>query len=482
VRRGDGTLGYVALRSAADGTAGFTREGIVRIELPDDLKTLGAPAPAEGLEGTGEQPPELDDTAAARLWFWLRVWRGDGSRVDPVKWVALNAMSAEQTEAAGAELLGTGTGQPGQLFALTQRPVAPGLVVRLQVEEGPLWTDWTQRDDLDDSGPADRHFQVDAEAGTLRFGRRWPDLGQRLRVLGYRTCRGAAGNVPALAIAALGPPADAQRHAPAPLVDAAGAGLKLANPFRAEGGADAESLDAALGRVPAELRRNRRAVARDDFAAFALQTPGCEIPRAECLPLFHAPSRTLRPGCVTVVVWPARDPLHPNAPVPDAWLLTQVCRWLDRARLVTTELYVAPPTYRRIAVSLAVKVAPGYGLDGVRDWVSVALRQYLAPLPPFGPAGQGWPLGRRVIARELEGVVMQVQGVEYVQQLRLDTLEDDGKTWASIGVRELADWELPELAALTVVGHTTALPAPGTGITPPPSRPFTPVPVLKSEC
>jgi hypothetical protein len=37
--------------------------------------------------------------------------------------------------------------------------------------------------------------------------------------------------------------------------------------------------------------------------------------------------------------------------VPDRNLLSTVCCWLDRRRLVTTELYVVPPTYRRVALA-----------------------------------------------------------------------------------------------------------------------------------
>ena len=73
--------------------------------------------------------------------------------------------------------------------------------------------------------------------------------------------------------------------------------------------------------------------------------------------------------------------------------------WLDARRLVTTELYVIPPTYRKVAVAVGVQSKPGYGVDAVRRWVELVIRQYLAPLPPFGPAGEGWPLGRRVTAR-----------------------------------------------------------------------------------
>lgn len=482
----DGSVDYSPVRVAGDTTAGFTQEGVVRLELPADLEPLGLPLAPPGLEGTGDFPPELDDQQTERLWFWLRVWRSDGSRVGQVKLLSLNTTAVEQAVVAAPELLGTGTGQPGQVYQLAYAPVLVGErhPVRLQVEEAGVWTNWSRVDDLDASGPEDRHFTVDAESATVSFGQRYPQLGERIRVLGYRWGGGTAGNLPAGAIAKLGDTLPGPTP-PAPLLRPGQADLKLANPLAAYGGVDAESLDAALARIPSELRRNHRAVARNDFAELALQTPAVELGRSECMPLFHAPSRSRKPGCVSVVVWPARDAQHPNAPLPDAWELTQVCSWLDRWRVVTTELYVIPPTYRRIALAVSVKVREGYGLDAVRDWVDILLRQYLAPMPPYGPDGQGWPLGRRVMARELEGVAMQVEGVEYIEALRLDhaTPQADGSdSWNDIAILSLADWEVPEVAAITVVDDATPLPAPGTGLVPPPSQPAVPVPVIREEC
>ena len=481
-------MAYTSVRVAGDTTEAFTCEGTVRLELPADLALLGAPAAPAGLAGTGDFPPELDDERAQRLWFWLRAWRTDRSRIGEVQLLTLNAAPCEQVVAAGAQLLGTGTGQPGQVYTLAEAPVVldARYPVEVQVEEQGVWTDWHWQPNLDASGPADAHFTVDAEAGTVRFGARVPQLGERIRVNRYHTSQGAAGNVPPMAIDKLGttllspaPPTPLRRPAMPP-------GVKVANPLKTYGGLDSEGIDEALRRIPTELRRNWRAVCQDDFASLAKETPGLELARAECLPLFHAPGRERKPGCVSVIVWPARDPQHPDAPLPDAWELAQVCAWLDRWRLVTTELYVIPPTYRRIAVAVSVKVREGYGLDAVRDWVDMLLRQYLAPLPPHGPDGRGWPLGRRVLARELEGAAMQVEGVEYIESLRLDFATPGAsgqpETWSSIEVLRLADWEVPALVAVTVVDDATPLPAPGTGVAPPPVRPPVAVPVMKEEC
>ena len=482
----EGGAAYMAVRVSGDTSLGFTREGVVRLELPADLSTLGVPKPPPGLAGTGDYPPVLDDERAENVWFWLRVWRSDGSRIGPVQLLTFNALSVVQSVSASPELLGSGIGQPGQTYQLAHAPVLNNELdpIRLQVEESGVWTDWAQVDTLDASNPDDRHFTLDHEAGTIRFGERFPQLGERIRVDQYRWGGGAAGNVPKATLTKWADTLNSPLP-PAPLKRPFEVSLKATNPLPAVGGVDAESLDAGLKRIPAELRRNHRAVTRDDFADLALQTPTVSIGRAECLPLFHPPTKSAKPGNVSVVVWPERDPAHPDAPLPDAYELAQVCNWLDQWRLVTTELHVIPPTYQRIALAVSVKVKDGYGLDAVRDWLETLLRQYLSPMPPYGPEGHGWPLGRRVLARELEGVAMQVEGVSYIEALRMDretVSSDDTLSWSSLDVLTLADWVVPELAGITVVDELTPLPKPGENVSPPPATPPVPVPVLRGEC
>jgi len=129
---------------------------------------------------------------------------------------------------------------------------------------------------------------------------------------------------------------------------------------------------------------------------------------------------------------------------------------------------------------VALQVKPGYSADAVRQWVQLVLRQYLAPLPPFGPEGRGWPLGRRVHAPELEAAALQVEGVEYVSELLVAAAADDG-TWLR-GTVVLEPWEVVAVRAVTVVAGDTAV-DPGS---PPPGPPIdgtpVPVPVPRTEC
>ncbi len=165
--------------------------------------------------------------------------------------------------------------------------------------------------------------------------------------------------------------------------------------------------------------------------------------------------------------------------MPDRALLDAVCAHLDERRLVTTELYVLPPTYRPVAVAVGLQVKPGYGVDAVRRWVEVVIRQYLAPLPPLGPAGQGWPLGRRVHGPELEAAALQVEGVEYLEGLDVAQRLADG-AWAP-GTVVLAPYEVPELVGITVVAGPPL--EPGEGLEPlAPAHPPVPVPVIPTHC
>jgi len=470
---------YQPLSVVGDTTAGLSRPGVVRIRLPKEVADLGTfTLPDPDMAGTGDLPPELDEKLTPRILFWLRVFREDGGSFPRLLWVGANATEIRQTEKAAPEFLGTGTGDAHQQVTLVHTPVIPR-TAELEVEEVDGWTTWTEVTDFAASKDGDRHYTLDPEAGVVRFGDGTrglpPQIGQRIRAKGYRWGGGLQGNVAPKAISKLEV-----------------ANAKVENPLRTTGGGETEPIVAALERVPGELRRHDRAVTASDFQELALATPGTTLGRAECLPRFH-PRRPadVAAGVVSVVVWPSEDGRHPNAPVPDRTTLRTVCRWLDARRLVTTELHVIPPTYRKVGVAVGIHTKPGYGVEAVRRWVELVIRQYLAPLPPFGPSGEGWPLGRRVHGPELEAAALQVEGVEYLEGLRIAETAD-GKNFTERTPVVLEPYEVPELVEITVVegdpvepGHALAPPplAPPEGSPPgtPPPAPV-PIPAPLEEC
>jgi predicted phage baseplate assembly protein len=373
-----------------------------------------------------------------------------------VRWLDVNVVPVEQAISLEApELLGYGEGRPAQELRLSQRPVLPGSV-EIQVAApadatGVLaWLNWRVIDDLIEAKPAERVFVLDPESGTIRFGDGLHGLmplpGEAIRCRSYRHGGGVAGNVGAGRINRI------QSGNSAVLA----ANLKVSNALASEGGADAETVAQASERLPQLLRHNDRAVGRDDFADLALQTPCAGIGRAHCLPR-HLPQQRLDeiPGVVTLIVIPAYDPLHPDEPMPDRDQLQRVCAWLEPRRLVTTELFITPPTYVRLSVAVAVEAEPEVGEETLRRQVELALRQLLAPLPPYGPDGQGWPFGRDVGERDLEAAVLRVQGVRLVNGVLITAQAVDAfgrisKT-TSLQRLPLEAWQLPSLRQVQVV-------------------------------
>src|SRR6478735_6452291 len=124
-----------------------------------------------------------------------------------------------------------------------------------------------------------------------------------------------------------------------------------------------------------------------------------------------------------------------------------------------------PPTYRSIAVAIGVQVKPGFGFEAVNRWVELVLRQYLAPLPPYGPDGHGWPLGRAVYGPELEAAALQVEGVELLEGLSVSAWNDATQTWdAPLRAPVLLNaWEVPELSEITVVQGAPLVPGEALG-------------------
>jgi len=439
----------VPLQLLGDTTRGMTTTGVVKLEIPTDFPRHQTAATTTG--GRSDPPPLDDEGVAARVVAWLRVTRpeGENDRIRRIRWVGANAVTVVQARTAAPELLGVGTADGGQTYRLSQRPVVPSSV-RLEVEEVDGWRPWTEVETFAASKPLDRHYRVDVDAGLVHFGSRSrvPQLSERIRVTTYRYGGGVQGNVPARAISAL----------------SGVASVKVANVLPATGGADAAALADALDSVPAEVHRRDRAVVAEDFQALALEVAG--VVRADVLPLLH-PETPHQPaaGVLSVVVFPVDDPRGPGAPLPDVALLRRVAAYLNPRRLVTAELYVIPPTYVDLAVSVGVHVRDGYQVDAVRRWVEQILRQYLGPLPPSGPEGRGWPVGRAVRRAELAAVASQVEGVEYLEdELRLAVPTTTGG-WDEQPLVVLEPWEMPRLASLTVVSGP-ALP-PGTPYGPP---------------
>jgi predicted phage baseplate assembly protein len=390
-------------------------------------------------------------------------------------WVGINAARVTQAVPVVNELLGAGTGEPDQAVTLANRPVIDASV-NLQVQDDSgAWETWRLADDLLSAGPDDPAFALDPESGVVRFGGadggRRPPAGRRIRA-SYEYGGGTQGNV---GVGTIKSSPDVRLQA----------GFKIDNPVPTWGGTAGESLAQAERNVPLYLRHRDRLVTAQDFRDVTARAPGVDVGRVEVLPLYRPPTAEMpdppdpAAGVVTVLVVPATDPARPLWPSPDRLFLLKVCEHLGPRRLVTTELYVRGPAYVPVYLSVGIRVQAGNARDVVIDRVTRTLNQYLSSLPPGGASGNGWPLNKKLLRKELEAVVDRAQGVDFVEALQMGVGDA-----ADRDEYPLADLQLPLLAKVSVVeGQPVPLAevVGPTGLAVPPVKSVA-VPVVKGKC
>jgi predicted phage baseplate assembly protein len=391
-------------------------------------------------------PSEMQpDAVYGRSAFWLRCRfeprranQGRYTESPRIMQVAAYALGAT-TRAAHAvytyfEEVGESTGDPGQVFRLTNAPVLElADDEALEVEElrdGELvFIPWRRVADFSRSDRFDRHYTLETATGEIRFGPsirqpdgsvrqygRVPEYARRIRMNKYRFGGGVQGNVPAAQISVM--------RSAVPYVD------RVTNMRRATGGRDQESLEEAMERARRELRAQFRAVTAEDFENLALSV-GREVARVRCLAP-NSTDSTLPPGMVELLVVPAVADAVQAGDLSRLQLtdrmITKVQQHLDEYRLLTTTLRVREPKYMGVQVRAEIVVSEYVRPDVVVGRVMEALRQYLTPLTSQASAlpdgvvdeeWQGWPFGRSLYVAELYSLIQQVAGVKHVLDVQL---------------------------------------------------------------
>jgi len=423
-----------------DGTGGMRRSGIVRLRIPADWKA----------ESGG-------------LVYAIHLRTSQASFSSPPRLVSLepNAVVARHARAtrlhAVAQSLDEWLPLPGNVIKLDEWPcgepekdlpaVESACMLCVKERDG-RWHRWWPTTSFHASGPANRVFIVDRARMQLRFG---DGLNGRLPVLSasahgdynirfrYLVGGGSAGTV-----------------GPSPGPDIDWQGVKKASEILARnlteslGGKEAETLEQARQRSEAMLRIASRAVTRSDFEDIALSTPGVAVKRAHAAIGKHPqhPCVTV-PGAVTVYLVPdvPREKLDSDlveaafmaAPIPDPGMLAAVIARLNRARLITTELYVSAPSYRAVRL-LAVLRGDVHDPSRLRQAICDRLGNFLDPLVG-GDMKKGWDFGEPVRASVMLREVQAAVGNEArVAQVTIGVDDDEPHESCSaitIGAHEL---------------------------------------------
>jgi len=423
-----------------DGTGGLNWSGQIKLHLPAGMSTRTI----------------LDATA-----YWVRI-RVVEAKEDQEPYEAspevrsIGAVSWGGTVAATHativrnEIMGRSDGSPGQIFQLERTPVLerqPGETAQVWRADKEAWEDLQEVEDFGGSGPDNLHFTCDGVTGEIRFGpalrqpngtvHRYgaiPQRGAEIRFSMYRHGGGTVGNVRRGMITEL--------KAPIPYVD------RAINRQPASGGVDAESLEDAKLRAPHVLRTRRRAVTTADFEHLTRQAFAAEVARVRCLQasLTDAQGRP-GPGQIYILVIP-QLPEHMAAgyiPVGqltlDDDLRRRIEAYLDDHRLLTAQLTVRTPDYKRVSVTAEVKGRAELEPHRLEQAVAARLEAFLNPYVG-GVEGKGWPFGRALYLSDLYACVQRIEGIEYIKELRMSWLDQQNRPHAEDRKIELLDHEV----------------------------------------
>ena len=357
-----------------DETAGFTREGYIDIEGPQRAAITN--------EGRLIDPAEEQ-----RFWIRCRLARGvyPVGAEPKIAFIRPNTVPARSLTTVRDEILGRSDGTPNQIFELRHSPILSSAAegemqddLQLRVESNGEVASWVRVDDFLASQPDDLHFTLGSAAGNVQFGDGQrgciPAGDAQIIASHYRYGGGAAANVAPGSIVI-------------PLTTLVGVD-GVTNERAAVGGRDEQTVDDLKAKAPWVLRHRNRAVTVDDFVALAQRAGG--VVKATALPQVHPDHPGVAvPGAVTVVIVPDSQDRPPR---PSAELIRHVCCYLNKYRLLTTELYVKGPQFVEVRVKVKVTAMPQVAAGTVQRLVRAVLDARLNPLDwvfgrDFNPTG-----------------------------------------------------------------------------------------------
>ena len=314
------------------------------------------------------------------------------------------------------ELVGTSTGTPVMRFELGETPVVEGSI-EVYVQDGDVYSKWTQVQHLLDYGPTDLVYSVFLDQDnivSITFGDgvsgSIPTIYSEIRAK-YTVGGGAIGNVSANLVNTI-------EYIPGlseGQVTAIQGAVTLNNTATALGGADPESNDQIRVSAPSSLRSGNRAVTLKDFADLSLSVSGIGKANATAavwtsVTVYIAPSRT----AIDTDPAPGLDDLgDPTAEYTR--LKANLETFLSNKVLIGTSVTVQPPTYVDAVANIQYTKLDQYTVEEVELNLKNAL------LTGFGYTGVKFQ--DTIYPQDIEFVLQQTPGVQTVKVVDLhDTL------------------------------------------------------------
>jgi len=306
------------------------------------------------------------------------------------------------------ELIGTSTGLPNMSFELGEVPSVDG-TTELYVQDGDVYSKWTQVQHLLDNGPTDLVYQVNTDADNnvlITFGDGVsgviPTIHSEIRA-NYMVGGGLIGNVPSDTLVDIVYVPGLSTNQTTALQSI----VTVTNADPAIGGSDPETTNQIRVSAPASLRAANRAVTLQDYADLSISVSGVGKANAfaevwTSVTVYIAPSRS----SIDSDLAPGLDDL--GAPTLEYDRLKEdVETFLSDKILLGTTVTIQPPTYVDLIITLQYAKLDQY----TTAEVELSLKQAL--LTSFGYNGMDFQ--DTIYPQDIEFALNQVPGVKTVK-------------------------------------------------------------------
>ncbi len=393
--------------SVSDDTDSFHQSGFVDFVIPEDMSPV-------------------EEFGQKLYWIRLTLISGSFENRPFVQDILLNSVYAKNEKTYENEIIGSGTGAPGQSLFVAHKDILKGSVLYVNEASIPsaneleiikkdcgaepyfekgdeVWVRYTEVENFYSSTAFSRHYVIDYSCGKILFGDGVkgvnPPKGKfNILMKTYHTGGGTVGNV--------------ARNTLQGLIQSIPFISGCTNPFPAEGGADMESVDNLKGRAAGAFKSLQRAVTTEDFQWLAREA-SASVGRSYCLKKRNAKNE------VCTVIIPVRPAGlgYDVKLIPSRELIRRVKEYLDDRKLVGTPLCVQAPVYKEFNITLAVTFKSDVLDEGkTKARIEEALRRNFDCLE--GDEGSGWEFGKEVtvgmILKQLEKIneILSINSVE----------------------------------------------------------------------
>jgi hypothetical protein len=327
------------------------------------------------------------------------------------------------------ELIGTSTGLPNMSFELGETPSVDG-TTELYVQDGDVYSKWTQVQHLLDNGPTDLVYQVNTDANNsvyITFGDGVsgviPTIHSEIRA-NYMVGGGLIGNVPSDTLVDIVYVPGLSTNQTTALQSI----VTVTNADPAIGGSDPETTNQIRVSAPASLRAANRAVTLQDYADLSISVSGVGKANASAetwtsVTIYIAPSRS----SIDSDLAPGLDDLGDPTLEYDR-LKADIETYLEDKILLGTSITIQPPTYVDLIITLQYAKLDQY----TTAEVELAVKQAL--LTSFGYNGMDFQ--DTIYPQDIEFALNQVPGVKTIKVTDFHIEGDTGLDTVIVGAAD----------------------------------------------